>query len=86
MVLGTVLFLRSAVLTLYGSYLLYDQVRADGCDPPSGALVELNDSCEPDGQRIFGALIGMTLGAAGIPQLSLAVKKGDCPWAICPLL
>ncbi|KAL9186963.1 hypothetical protein ACHAXT_010683 [Thalassiosira profunda] len=73
MVLGTVLFLRSAVLTLYGSYLLYDQVRADGCDP-SGALVELNDSCEPDGQRIFGALIGMTLGAAGIPQLSLAIE------------
>ena len=45
------LFLRSAVLTLYGSYLLYDQVRNDGCDP-SGALGDFNVGCSPDGQGI----------------------------------
>jgi hypothetical protein len=46
------------VLTLFGAYLLYSQVRNDGCDP-SGALENLNTSCEPDGQNIMGALIGM---------------------------
>ncbi|KAL7553366.1 hypothetical protein ACHAWF_016638 [Thalassiosira exigua] len=82
MVMGTVLFLRSAVLTLYGSFLLYNQVRTEGCDP-SGALVELNVGCEPDGQRIFGALIGITIGAAGIPQISLAVEAFGNARAAC---
>lgn len=82
MVMGSILFLRSAVLTLYGSYLLYDQVRSDGCDP-SGALIDLNTSCDPDGQSIFGALIGITLGAAGIPQLSLALEAFSDARAAC---
>mmetsp|Transcript_3513 Transcript_3513/g.8954 ORF Transcript_3513/g.8954 Transcript_3513/m.8954 type:complete len:1406 (+) Transcript_3513:103-4320(+) len=87
MVMGSVLFLRSAVLTLYGSYLLYDQVRNEGCDP-SGALGDFNIACEPDGQSIIGALIGITLGAAGIPQLSLAIEsftdtRAACYSALC---
>lgn len=58
MVMGSVIFLRSGVLTLFGSYLLYDQVRNSGCDP-SGALGFVNESCDPDGQSIMGALIGV---------------------------
>lgn len=60
-------------------------MREEGCDP-SGALV-MNIACQPDGQKIMGALIGMTLGAAGIPQLSLAIEaltdaRGACYPAI----
>lgn len=39
-------------VVLYGSYLVYDNVRKTGCDP-SGSSIG-NESCEPDGENIFG--------------------------------
>jgi ATP-binding cassette, subfamily B (MDR/TAP), member 1 len=60
------------IVVLYGSYLIYDQVRDDGCDP-SGAVLE-NDKCDPAGVDVFGALMGITFSATVLPQISSAIE------------
>jgi len=47
------------VITLFGSWLLYDQVRNSGCDP--SGTVEGNERCDPAGVDVFAALFGVTL-------------------------
>jgi ATP-binding cassette subfamily B (MDR/TAP) protein 1 len=72
---GTVMgsFLLSYLpVTLYGSYLLYEQVRIDGCDP-SGA-VEGTIECDPGAFGVFGALMGITFAGAVLPQVSACVE------------
>ena len=59
-------------VTLYGGYLLYDNVRETGCDP-SGAVAG-NDTCEPAAVGVFGALFGITIGAAVLPQVSSTIE------------
>jgi ATP-binding cassette subfamily B (MDR/TAP) protein 1 len=54
----------------FGSYLLYDAVRTDGCDP-SGAV---HTACEPEGAGVFIALMGVIFAGATIPQVSTAVE------------
>jgi ATP-binding cassette, subfamily B (MDR/TAP), member 1 len=44
------------ILTLFGSFLLYRDVRSDGCDPSSSVIG--NPACETDGPSVFGAMIG----------------------------
>ena len=58
-------------VTLFGSWILYDEVRDTGCDP-SGA-VEDNETCDPDGVDVFGSLFGVTIAAAVLPQLSVSI-------------
>jgi ATP-binding cassette subfamily B (MDR/TAP) protein 1 len=82
-VMGSMLGLRNVVLTLYGAYLLYDQVRNDGCDPSGNVGVNPSGSCDPDGAGVFGALIGITLGAAGLPQISVALEAFTHARASC---
>jgi ATP-binding cassette, subfamily B (MDR/TAP), member 1 len=60
------------IVVLFGSYLIYDQVRDNGCDP-SGAVVE-NEKCDPAGVGIFGALMGITFSATVLPQISSAIE------------
>lgn len=60
------------VVTLLGSYLLYDSVRDTGCDP--SGTVEGNPTCDPAGVDIFGALMGITFAAAVLPQISVAIE------------
>lgn len=60
------------IVALYGSYLIYDQVRESGCDP-SGAIPD-NEKCDPAGVNIFGAMMGITFAAAVIPQISSAFE------------
>lgn len=55
MVLGYV------AVALYGAYLLYDNVTKTGCDP-SGTM-PYNESCDPSGMDVFGALMGITFAA-----------------------
>ena len=59
-------------VTLYGSFLLYDNVRDSGCDP-SGA-VPGNDRCDPSGIGVFGALFGITFAGAVLPQVSSSIE------------
>lgn len=51
--LGSFIFLYM-VLTLYGSYLLYKEVRETGCDPSN--VIEVNQSCSPGGADVFSAM------------------------------
>jgi hypothetical protein len=44
------------VLALYGTALLYNNVKTSGCDP--GGAVKDNDTCQSDGAGVFGAMIG----------------------------
>ena len=79
-------FLLSYVLlTLFGVYLLYDAVRQTGCDP-SGTIPD-NDTCATSAMDVFGALMGATMAAAGLPQMSAAfeaftIARGACHPAV----
>lgn len=66
------MLLSYIIVTLFGSWLLYDQVKQDGCDP--SAAVSNNESCNPSATDIFGALFGITFAAAVLPQISVAVE------------
>jgi len=81
-IMGSMFGLRNVVVTLYGAYLLYRQVRYEGCDP-SGNVGDWNEACHPQGADIFGALIGITLGAAGLPQISVALEAFTKARAAC---
>ena len=56
--LGSFLLLY-CILALYGTALLYLDVRKNGCDP-SGISSDV-DTCTSDGAGVFGAMLGMTL-------------------------
>jgi hypothetical protein len=66
-----------AVLTGFGSWLLYSKVEEDGCDP-SGS-VPGNRSCPSTGADVFGAMLGTLVGifasmfAQNSPYLTLQV-------------
>ena len=59
-------------LTLYGGYIVYENVRNTGCDP-SGA-VSTNVVCQPSASGVFGALMGVTFGGAALPQVMGAME------------
>jgi ATP-binding cassette subfamily B (MDR/TAP) protein 1 len=60
------------VLTGYGAYLLYRQVRSDGCDP--SGTVEGVASCRPSGSNVFGALLGVQIGSNMLSQCAIAIE------------
>ncbi|KAL3910823.1 MAG: hypothetical protein SGILL_007539 [Bacillariaceae sp.] len=65
-------FLLAYVPTiLYGSYLIYKQVRETGCDP-SGAFSD--ESCSPNGENVFGALFGITFAGSVLPQVTGSIE------------
>ena len=71
--LGTFLLLY-AVLTLYGSALLYRDIEDSGCDPSGG--VSGNSTCDSSGPDVFGAMLGVAFAGQGISQF------GNCTEAI----
>jgi ATP-binding cassette subfamily B (MDR/TAP) protein 1 len=71
--LGTFLLLY-AVLTLYGSALLYRDIEDTGCDPSDG--VTGNSTCDSSGPDVFGAMLGVAFAGQGISQF------GNCTEAI----
>ena len=60
------------VVNLFGTFLLYDNVRDSGCDP-SGTVPDV-PTCDPSGTDIFGALFGITIAASILPQVSVAIE------------
>jgi hypothetical protein len=54
--IGSFLLLYS-ILTLYGSALLYREVKDSGCDPSD--TVKDNHTCESSGPGVFGAMLGI---------------------------
>ena len=69
----TAMLVTYVIITLFGSWLLYDQVTDSGCDP-SGTVAE-NERCNPAGVDVFAALFGVTFGAAVIPQISTSIES-----------
>jgi len=69
------------ILTLFGTYLLYDAVRTSGCDP--SGTVPTNETCSESAMDVFGALMGVSLAAMGLPQISASAEaftkaRGAC--------
>ena len=61
-----------AVLTLYGSYLMYTEVVNEQCDP-SGA-VDVMPTCKSSGPAVFGAMLGVAFAAQGMSQLANSIE------------
>jgi len=75
MVLGYV------AVALYGAYLLYDNVTKTGCDP--SGTVPNNETCNPSGADVFGALMGITFAASVLPQVQVGVEAFTDARAAC---
>ena len=61
------------VITLFGTWLLYDNVLDSGCDP-SGTVDE-NDTCDPASLDILGSLFGVFIASSVLPQASVAIES-----------
>lgn len=62
------------ILTLFGSFMVYKQVRKDGCDPSASLITNASRACSPSGENVFGAFLGMSLAGTGIPQVAGAME------------
>jgi ATP-binding cassette subfamily B (MDR/TAP) protein 1 len=80
--------LSNVVVTLLGSYFLYDNVRDTGCDP--SGTVDGVPTCDPAGVDILGSLLAITFAAGVLPQVSVCVEAfiGTCVggWHDCYVL
>jgi len=65
--LGSFIFLY-LVLTVYGSRLIYIDVRQTGCDPSEA--VEGNASCQNTGVDVFAAMLGVAFAGQGMSQIA----------------
>jgi len=66
MMLGSFLCLY-IILTLYGTYNIYQDVMKTGCDPSGG--VPNNDTCSSSGMSVFGAMLGIAFAGQAISQV-----------------
>jgi len=55
------------VLCIFGSYLLYNDIRDTGCDPSAGNPTVT--TCGNSGPDVFGAMLGIAFAAQGITQV-----------------
>lgn len=69
------------ILLLFGSYLLYDNIRETGCDP--SGTVKTNVPCNPDASDVLGALIGVMFAAITMPQISIGMEAFSDARAAC---
>jgi ATP-binding cassette subfamily B (MDR/TAP) protein 1 len=69
------------VVVGYGAFLLYDAVSTTGCDP--SAAITGSVTCNPAGEDIFLALMGVIFGGATIPQISAAMEAIQGSRAAC---
>jgi ATP-binding cassette, subfamily B (MDR/TAP), member 1 len=69
--LGSFLLLY-CVLTLYGTSLLYRDVREYGCDPSAG--VPGAQDCPNTGTAVFGAMLGVAFAARGMSVMGSVVE------------
>lgn len=63
--LGTFICLY-CVLTLFGAFLIYQDVIATGCDPSNSGF---GTACPNSGPAVFGAMLGVAFAAQGISQV-----------------
>ena len=61
-----------AILTLLGTYLIYKNIAATGCDPSGG--VPGTEQCPDNGPDIFGALLGAAFAGEGASHLTSVIE------------
>lgn len=54
------------ILTLYGTSLMYKEIKDNGCDP--SIIVEDALACSSSGPDVFGAMLGVAFAAQGLSQ------------------
>lgn len=59
-----------AVVILFGSYVMYRNVRSDGCDPGGG--IGGNAGCSVTGADVFGAMLGILFAGQSSSQVGNA--------------
>lgn len=59
-------------VTMFGTWLLYDNVLETGCDP-SGTVDDLA-TCDPSSVDVLGSLMGIFIAASVLPQVSVALE------------
>jgi len=70
-----------AVLTLYGTYLMYTDVIENQCDP-SGA-VDVMPTCTNSGPAVFGAMLGVAFAAQGMSQVANSIEAMSSAKSAC---
>mmetsp|Transcript_20633 Transcript_20633/g.56974 ORF Transcript_20633/g.56974 Transcript_20633/m.56974 type:complete len:1282 (-) Transcript_20633:2036-5881(-) len=66
------LIISFLVVTLFGTWLLYDNVQDSGCDPSD--TVSGVPTCDPSSIDILGSLFGVFIAASVAPQVSVSVE------------
>lgn len=56
------------ILTLYGTYTIYDEVRKTGCDPTG--QYPGNTPCQSTGAAVFAAMLGISFAGQGLSQVA----------------
>ena len=84
--------LSNIAVPLFGGWLLYDQVRDNGCDPSGSIELFLQDeddvtviTCDPSGKDVFGAMFGIFFAAAVVPQINTTLEAFTEARAACYL-
>lgn len=84
--------LSNIAVPLFGGWLLYDQVRDNGCDPSGSIELFLQDmddvtviTCDPSGKDVFGAMFGIFMAAAVVPQINTTLEAFTEARAACYL-
>lgn len=68
-------------MDLFGAFVLYQQVRANGCDP--SAAVTTNEPCSVSAANVFGVLLGIIWGALAFSQVAnFSETLGDAQVAV----
>ena len=74
-----------AIMVLFGAYLLYNEVRNNGCDPSDSD--PLNMACGETGTTIFGAMLGLAFAGQGIAQTGQFIEAFTaCRVAVYPAI
>ena len=68
-------------ITLFGTWLLWDNFVDSGCDP--SGTVDDNDTCDPSSLDILGSLLGVFIASSILPQVSVAVEAWSAARFAC---
>jgi ABC-type multidrug transport system fused ATPase/permease subunit len=76
------------VLTLYGTYLIYTEIRTgSSCSPANTNVAEFASPCNISAQKVFSALLGVAFAGQGAGQIGTWLEAlGNATVAIRPAL
>ena len=69
--MASVILLFMGVI-LFGSFVMYREVRSDGCQPAGGGD---DEACENTGAEIFSAMLGILFAGQSLSQIGSSLEK-----------